>query len=71
MALPGSGLPSAPPKFAAPLARIPARCVQTRVTPGTDKGYDVADLCQASVTPHVAPKFRVSAIDGRTTRRKG
>ena len=46
-----------------------------RLTPGADKGYDsadfVADLQQASVTPHVARKSRHSAIAGRTTRHPG
>ncbi|MBR9844555.1 MAG: IS5 family transposase [Rhodobacteraceae bacterium] len=46
-----------------------------RLTLGADKGYDaagfVADLRKACVTPHVAPKSRYSAIDGRTTRHKG
>src|SRR5690606_40332168 len=42
-----------------------------RLTLGADKGFDaagfVADLRKARVTPHVAPKSRQSAIDGRTT----
>jgi hypothetical protein len=46
-----------------------------RLTLGTDKGYDsadvVADRRQACVTPHVAQKSRHSAIDGRTTRHEG
>lgn len=46
-----------------------------QLTLGADKGFDaagfVADLRQASVTPHVAQKSRYSAIDGRTTRHEG
>ena len=46
-----------------------------RLTLGADKAYDsadfVADLRQASVTPHVAQKARCSAIDDRTTRHAG
>jgi hypothetical protein len=46
-----------------------------RLTLGADKGLDaaefVADLRQACVTPHVAQKSRLSAIDGRTTRHEG
>ena len=45
-----------------------------RLTLGADKGYEatgfVTDLRQACVTPHVAPKSRHSAIDGRTTRQR-
>ena len=43
-----------------------------RLTLGADKGFDaaefVADLRQACVTPHIAPKSRYSASDRRTTR---
>lgn len=46
-----------------------------RLTLGADKGYDsagfVRDLRQACVTPHIARKVRLSAIDGRTTRHEG
>jgi len=46
-----------------------------RITLGADKGYDVADFVhkarQLNVTPHVAQKKKVSAIDGRTTAHKG
>jgi Transposase DDE domain len=46
-----------------------------RLTLGADKAYDarefVADLRQKCVTPHVAQKARISAIDGRTTRHAG
>lgn len=45
-----------------------------KLTLGADKAYDaagfVADL-RRSCAPHVAPKARNSAIDGRTTRHKG
>ncbi len=47
----------------------------TRVTLGADKGYDAQDfvneLRTMNVAPHVAAKAKGSAIDGRTTRRKG
>ena len=47
----------------------------TRVTLGADKAYDTEDfvneLRTMNVAPHVAAKARGSAIDGRTTRRKG
>ena len=46
-----------------------------QLTLGADKGFDaaefVADLRQACVTPHVAQKWRYSAIDCRTTRHEG
>ena len=46
-----------------------------RLTVGADKGFDkaefVAEMRRACVTPHVAPKARDSAIDGRTTRHEG
>jgi transposase len=46
-----------------------------QLTLGADKGFDaaefVADLRQACVTPHVALKWRYSAIDCRTTRHEG
>jgi transposase len=48
---------------------------EQKVTVGADKGYDtkgfVADLRSLQATPHVAPKRRGSAIDGRTTRHEG
>ena len=44
---------------------------QRRVTLGADKGYDTRDFVagcrERNVTPHVAPKRRYSAIDGRTS----
>ena len=47
----------------------------TRITLGADKGYDAQDfvneLRTMNVAPHVAAKAKGSAIDGRTTRRKG
>lgn len=46
-----------------------------QLTLGADKGFDtaefVADLRQSCVTPHVAQKWRYTAIDGRTTRHDG
>ena len=46
-----------------------------QLTLGADRGFDaagfVADLRQVCVTPHVARKYRYSAIDGRTTRHDG
>ncbi len=46
-----------------------------RITLGADKGYDergfVAQLRQMCVTPHVAAKAKLSAIDRRTTRHAG
>ena len=48
-----------------------------RITPGVDKGYDTRDFVAAmrgqGVPPHVAQntKGRRSAIDRRTTRRRG
>jgi len=46
-----------------------------RITVGADKGFDTEDfvneLRSMNVTPHVAAKAKGSAIDGRTTRRKG
>ncbi len=47
----------------------------TRVTLGADKGYDdenfVNELRTMNVAPRIAAKAKGSAIDGRTTRRKG
>lgn len=46
-----------------------------KVTVGADKGYDVKTFVEEmrtlNATPHVAPKERGSAVDGRTTRREG
>jgi transposase len=46
-----------------------------RITVGADKGYDTKgfaqDMRDLNATPHVAPKKRGSAIDGRTTRHEG
>ena len=46
-----------------------------KVTVGADKGYDVKtfveEMRHLKATPHVAPKERGSAVDGRTTRREG
>ena len=58
-------------------AKAMIACTITRAgaTVGADKAYDVpafvADLRQLGVTPHVAPKTKGSAIDGRTTRDAG
>ena len=42
---------------------------------GADRGYDVKDFVAGvralKITPHVAAKYRGSAIDGRTTRHAG
>jgi transposase len=44
-------------------------------TVGADKGYDTREFVDAAralgVTPHVAPKAKHSAVDGRTTRHAG
>jgi transposase len=46
-----------------------------KVTVGADKGYDVKtfveELRNLNAIPHVAPKERGSALDGRTTRHEG
>lgn len=46
-----------------------------RVTIGGDKGFDVRSFVEGlrdlDVTPHIAPKERCGAIDGRTTRHEG
>ena len=67
----------------AALTMLDRRADKRRITPGADKGYDVADfvvaLRQRQVTPHIAADRRVSKlgverhseIDARTTRHRG
>ena len=54
---------------------IKPRADRGPITLGADKAYDTEDfvneLRTMNVAPHVAAKARGSAIDGRTTRRKG
>ena len=56
-------------------ARMVHRTVPAGSTLGADKGFDTVDFVQvmrkARVTPYVAAKNSVSAIDGRTIRHAG
>ena len=60
---------------AAAVVMVTSIAVEHRVTVGADKGYDVTtfveEMRNLNATPHVAPKERGSAIDGRTMRHEG